>query len=297
LMTRPFESASVLVALAIAFSWERRNQARFALPWVLLGLLPFVAALLIHNASVTGCPWLAPWFLSPVERAVDFGPDPVFANAPWFQVLFYAVGPLGLPLIAWGVATDRRMRALAVALVFHWGFLWVAAGALRLDPVQSGEGSVPLLLIAVFGVTPALRWVSSTDWRGKGAPTLALALAVSLGGFNVAQIKAFHRQGAVHSVIHGLDEHLSGRAVLLVPPYTELVLTFPQFREDLGFPLQWPLPRPDWSDRLIIVPEAGTDLRALERALPGRKLLRLYRADSESGGTGIRILPAWVKWP
>lgn len=307
-ITRPFEVATLCAPLAVAEAVAsfRRGDAARTLGGVALGLALPVAAMFIHGMAVTG--GLLPPRLAGNNEVLHpylshfapaWSPDRLMerfgANLSYNLVMLalWFLGPVGLGLVAAGWGVDRLTRLLGwgVAANLALALIHDDHGLHMVGPIHYSEAAVPLTFIAAAGASRLMAAL-----RARALPTeapvgaLVMVLLLALGTFTVWNGLALRRQAAIHESVYTLvDAPALEDAVVLAPEYGQLWRSIPTFRQQGSFVFTWRRPRPDLSDRVLVlhdVPGAEPALRAL---LPGRNFYRLSR--SRSGQPELVPLP------
>jgi hypothetical protein len=140
---------------------------------------------------------------------------------------------------------------------------------------------VPLTIIALAGL---MTIKDKLERAGLSAPIFAAAvsglLVFGMGTFIAWQSRALNHQARIQSEIYNrIDGELEARgiptAVIIAPRFADVWRNIPEFRDRGTWVFEWRRPRPDLSDKYLIVqpiPDAASIFRA---KFPGRPIYRL----------------------
>ncbi|MBU8895985.1 glycosyltransferase family 39 protein [Corallococcus sp. M34] len=306
-MTRPFEIVALTAPLIITevVSAVRRKEAGRMVGGLALGLAIPLVATVIHAVVVTGGiipprlasnnevihPYLSYFkgVWSPERFWERFG-----ANFSYNLVMLalWFLGPVGLLLVASGWVLDPLSRRLG------WGVVASLAVALIHDdhglhmvgPIHYSDAAVPLTFMAVAGTVKVLALL-----RERALPTtalvgaLCLSLFLAMGTFTVWNGLALRRQAEIHEQLYSVvDDPALEDAVVLAPKYGQVWLSFPRFKQQGSFVFEWRRPRPDLSDRVLVVHDGPGVEAALRALMPERRFYRLRR--DAAGQVGLTAL-------
>jgi hypothetical protein len=295
---RPF--SAVLIALPCAIELLRRSGARHyrRLPYVLLGILPFLALFLLYDYAITGNPLLQPYpwgflelhiGLHPVsEGGVQFNLVHTSLNAV-IQLMELAQWTSPVLCVLYAAAIILKVMKLKLAFydfifpIFVLGFLlyWDAGGD-RYGPRYYLE-AYPFMVLTV--ISSASLWLSGRTRNG-------LEQALAVGAFASALIVAgvgypalayqFHRTVNARMELYDLvaREGLSNAIVIVAASTGNVLLMGPKDLTRNGI---------DLSASVLYAVDRPAQYCALSHAFPGRAIYRFTREENVGPGT-LRLL-------
>jgi hypothetical protein len=197
------------------------------------------------------------------------------------MLVIWFLGPLGVPLVALGAAVSpgARRYGWGVVILLAVGLLHNDHGIHPLGPMHYQECAVPLLVLAVFGLRHLFRRLPSA-LRPATACALLLACTAGLGVFNFWNSRAMRIQTTIHREIHGLIQGAERQpALVFAPQYFQVIRSVPKWFATSSWVFEWPRPRPDLSDPVLIVRDLA-GVRAEVRSLfPHRTAYELRLLD------------------
>jgi hypothetical protein len=193
------------------------------------------------------------------------------------------LGPLGAATVIFGTGKSKltRLLGIGVGLNLLAGLLHDNHGIHIVGPIHYSECAVPLTVIALAGLMTIKDKLAKA---GLAAPVFAAAisglLVFGMGTFIAWQSGALNHQARIQSDIYGLiDRELEVRgattAVVIAPRFADVWRSIPEFRDRGSWVFEWRRPRPDLSDKVLIVqpiPDAASIFRT---KFPGRPIYRL----------------------
>lgn len=292
---RPIETVFLFLPLGTSLVLRERRtaQGRRRLGAFALGVAGPVVLFAIHNALVTGHPFVpARFYMEGPAEAFFKGSlwDRFGANTSYnlFMLAVWFLGPLGLIAVAGGVLANRltKLLGLGVLAMLLVGLLHDNHGLHIVGPIHYSECAVPLALIAVHGLARVKGFAARAGLRPERFASLVLAaLVVGLGVFNAWEALALNRQARIQTTIYGAIEKgvaaggAQGRAVVLVPKYADTWELHPPFEKIGSWVFEWRRPRPDLADRILIVRDLPGAGPAMRTRFPDRPQFRLTRVD------------------
>jgi hypothetical protein len=295
---RPF--SAVLIALPCAVELLRRAGVKHyrRLPYILLGILPFLALFLLYDYMITGNPLLQPisWGfpklhlgLHPVsEGGVHFNLVHTSLNAV-IQLMELAQWTSPVLCIVYAAAIIWKAVKLKLAFydfifpMFVLGFLlfWDAGGA-RYGPRYYFEG-YPFMVLTV--ISAASLWLSGRTRNGVQQATavgaFASAVIIAAVGYP-ALVYQFHRTANARMELYDLvaQEELTNAIVIVASPTGSVLLMSPKDLTRNGI---------NFSPSVLYALDLPTQYCALSRAFPDRAIYRFDREGNVGAGTLQRL--------
>jgi Dolichyl-phosphate-mannose-protein mannosyltransferase len=304
LCSRPIETAFILGPLFLGlFLKEMANEKRLTIPvqGVLLGILLPMAIFLVHNQMITG------HYYFPARFTAE-GPGSTLAGGSlWnrfgsnmsynlLMLAVYFLGPLGVILVIFGAMTDRFTKFLTAGVA---ALLGVACfhdnqGIHIIGPIHYSECVVPLIIVGTCGLANIKRWLGRRRVSFRiPAACLAGTLVLGLGTFNVWQALALHKEASIQKQIYGfiessLEKNHVEKAVVIAPQFWVIWESIPEFRNIGTWVREWRKPKPDFSDRTLILFDVPRSEAALRKKFPDRVFFRL---DTQERPPFLKLKP------
>lgn len=292
---RPPETAFLALPFVLALvirAIQRSPGAINALGAMVAGGLVPVAVFVGHAWLVTGTflpPRLIPGGLITVE---------VQRGGLWFRfgansgfnllmLAIYFLGPLGIALSLVGVWVDRftRLLGLSVVSMLALGLFHHNTGIHIVGPIHYSECAIPLAILAAHGIERFRSWLAEHRLNVAGALS-ALAVAILVGSlvFNSIHLLGMRAQAAIQEDIYTHIEAAAPadqKSIVLAPHFGNIWRTFPKYADTGSWVFVWRRPRPDYSERVMILQDHPESIDAIRRAFPDRALFRLVRIREE----------------
>jgi hypothetical protein len=308
---RPFETVFLLIPVGIDILYRaiRKEMAARNLIVLLVGAsVPLIAFGLLNNA-LTGDPLLPGRFVrseSAPRKQTDFFAALKSAEVFWnrfgantnynlMMLMVWFLGPIGVVLVTFGAIYDRFTRILALGVLSHLilGLFHDNHGLHIVGPIHYSEDVVFLTIIAVHGLHVIVRRI-----RGSGfvniaafAAVLIFSLVSGMGSLGALQMKALNRQSCIQGEVYGwLEKHDLHDAVILAPEFYDIWMTsgIPEKYADTGtFVFEWRMPKPDYSDDVLILLDKKSEIQNLRKAFPDRTF---YRMAISHGPKGLMLI-------
>lgn len=292
LITRPFETGSITLPIALWECWQAvrgDRTARRALLWMLPGILVAVGAFLAYNQAVTGSA-LSPPRLSARGNLEKIALADSGLGLLWyrlgtnvgFNLLLLGVfflGPLGVAAVALG-ARDPLSRLLlaGVATSLAVAFAHDNTGVHSVGPIHYADSVVPLTLVAARGAQRAREWLAG--WAGAW-PAVVTTAVVAAGVFSAHQARSLGAQADVHARIYApFADPDTPRSVVLAQQYARYWLADPEAKALGTWVFDWRRPDPRGTDRVVIVHDLPGREDEILAAYPDRAAFRLALTDS-----------------
>jgi hypothetical protein len=293
MLTRPVESAVLLLPLAAALVWDAlrgRNDARSHFLAAILGGLGPLLLLLWYQSAITGNPFEIPRFhesasgdaLAALTLTERFGSN--LSHNLMMLCLWFA-GPFGIVLVTAGFTGDRTTVLLGsgVALLLLLALAHPYTGIHMVGPINYTEALPSLVLIAAVGASRLEEWWRSVAHDRPWLPSAALiGLLISGLWFNVQSLSGLRAQAQIHDTLVGgvereLDRLGVGRAIVLAPRYIHVWHSIPVFRERSTFVYDWPRPTPDGAGPVVFLtlPRTPAQVADALRTWPDRAIFVL----------------------
>jgi hypothetical protein len=298
-LSRPFETATLLVPLlgwaALPSPAETKSAWCGRLGWIAAGLAIPSVMFFLHNIALTGNPFLPARLCANELKNASFSGAPAFAifNDPgllWHRfgsntmynllmVSIWFLGPVGILLIALGIARDRFTRLLGFGLILHFalGLLHDDDGIHFVGPIHYADAVVPLIYLSLSGLQRGAVWLRSAAVGPVAAlGSLMVGAIVSLGLFDCVHARALREQSLIHATIYGiLDAPEYRHSVVLAPRYANVWLNVPRFRSTRSFVFEWRRTLPQFNDDVMILHDRKQTVSRLRQQFPDRQLLRI----------------------
>lgn len=290
---RPIEitTLSAPLVFGIALDLSRKKTTFREIFWILLGSLPFLFIFFSHS-------WLVTHSLIPPRHnsgiiANNFIPQSTWVrfgtNAGYnlFMLAVWFLGPLGLILVSAGVLRDSLTRRLGmgVAAGLAVGLIHDVTGIHAVGPIHYSECAVPLTVIAGYGLAHITRKLRDFGIQPFAIAMTTTALVIGLGIFNCIHAISLNRQTEIQSFSYdALEQRIppgEGSVVVLAPQFAKIWLQSPAFRETRSWVFEWRKPKPDFSDRILILNDVEGKEDEIRKAFPGRKILRMKPSPDE----------------
>jgi hypothetical protein len=295
---RPF--SAVLIALPCAVKLLREAGAAHyrRLPYVLLGILPFLALFLLYDYAITGNPLLQPMSWSFPE--LHIGLHPVSEGGVHFnlvhtslkaviQLMELAQWTSPVLCVLYAAAIIWKVTKLKLAFydfifpMFVLGFLlfWDAGGD-RYGPRYYFE-AYPFMVLTV--ISAASLWLSSRTRNGfqqaVAVGAFASALIIAAVGYPALAYQ-FHRTVNARMELYDLvaQEGLSNAIVIIAAPTGSVLLMDAKDLTRNGM---------NFSASVLYALDLPTQYCVLSRAFPGRAIYRFERERNVGPGT-LRLL-------
>jgi hypothetical protein len=288
---RPVETTALLSPLLADFAFRTlssKPRDRRPLGFFFLGAVLPLALFALYNHLVTGNFALPPRFFMEGPGDMIAGESLLNrfgANTGYnlFMLSIWFLGPLGAAAVIFGTGKSKltRLLGIGVGLNLLAGLLHDNHGIHIVGPIHYSECAVPLTVIALAGLMTIKDKLAKA---GLAAPVFAAAisglLVFGMGTFIAWQSGALNHQARIQSDIYGLiDRELEARgattAVVIAPRFADVWRSIPEFRDRGSWVFEWRRPRPDLSDKVLIVqpiPDAASIFRT---KFPGRPIYRL----------------------
>lgn len=287
---KPFEIAALTLPLLLGIALDARDDSsqRRLLLGMLAGATPSVLAVAAYDWAAHG----SIFFTGFVDNDLTYRHRHLLRAAVdpsrWWSLFggnlatnlialgVFVAGPLGLPLAYLGRSTDRTQRRLFYGVVLSFG-LAVA----RVEPVIRAAGPLPLadatIPLLLLGCAGAKRVMDLAERKGANRRSMRGGIAGYLGLglpiFVIVQSLALARHAEVQEMIYRRIDSVAPRpAVVLAPPYLEVVAALPQGASTGTWLLQWRTPHADASDPVIILADRGSARADVRRWFPDRSV-------------------------
>lgn len=306
---RPFETAFLMLPLSfdVLFRLIKKEITVKSFIVLLVGVsLPLIVFGLLNNA-LTGNPLLPgrlAWSKIKPEKRTDFLAAFKSLEVLWnrfgantnynlMMLMVWFLGPIGVVLIAFGSMFDRFTKMLSLCVVSHLflGLFHDNHGLHIVGPIHYSEDVVFLTIIAMHGLYLIVQRIKSTNLVGLRtfASILIFSLVFGMGTFSAWQMKALNEQSHIQSEVYDwIDRQDLHNAVVLAPKFYELwsMSGIPaEYAETGCFVFEWRIPKPDYSDDVLILRYEKSEIPRLRRAFPDRTFYRMI----------ITHRPKWLK--
>jgi len=288
---RPVETAALLFPLLAHFAFQTlsaKPRDRRPLGFFLLGAILPLAFFALYNHLITGNFALPPRFFMEGPGDTIAGESLLNrfgANSGYnlFMLSIWFLGPLGAAAVVFGVGKSKltRLLGIGVGLNLLAGLLHDNHGIHIVGPIHYSECAVPLTIIALAGLMTIKDKLARA---GLSAPVFAAAvsglLVFGMGTFIAWQSGALNHQAKIQSDIYGrIDGELKARgvptAVVIAPRFADVWRNIPEFRDRGTWVFEWRRPRPDISDKYLIVQPIPDAISIFRAKFPGRPIYRL----------------------
>jgi hypothetical protein len=265
-VTRPPETIALLSPLlfALAFKAKSSRETRASLGGVLVGSVPPLAAMMVHDQALGGAVWR--FGRLAVDRSVFIlrREDPFmvrFANQvphDGMLLVLFSFGLIGAVLVAFGTFVDAFTicTAAGVVLVFVMGTLHTDYGVHNVGPMHQSECVVPLCLLVTHGLFRVHEWLGKrlVDVVAIGGGAVCAAAVVFLS----VHLSELHEQTVAHHDIseflrNGTNPSDASKVVVIAPAYLRVYQSVRRYQAAGSWFNGWPRPRPDLSDDLIVL--------------------------------------------
>jgi hypothetical protein len=295
---RPFSAVLIAIPCAVKLLREAGTTHYRRLPYVLLGILPFLALFLLYDYAITGNPLLQPISWSFPE--LHIGLHPVSEGGVHFnlvhtslkaviQLMELAQWTSPVLCVLYAAAIIWKVTKLKLAFydfifpMFVLGFLlfWDAGGD-RYGPRYYFE-AYPFMVLTV--ISAASLWLSSQTRNGfqqaVAVGAFASALIIAAVGYPALAYQ-FHRTVNARMELYDLvaQKGLSNAIVIIAAPTGRVLLMDAKDLTRNGT---------NFSASVLYALELPTQYCALSRAFPGRAIYRFERERNVGPGT-LRLL-------
>lgn len=302
-LCRPVETAALGSPLLLgALNDARKNkQTSHALAPLVAGAALPLLLFALHNAAVTGHPWLPARFAAneltmpswkrPWESAQDvqlfwerFGSNGGYNT---FRLMLWFWGPIGAILAFVGASQSRFNRRLAagVVLLLLVGLSHDDPGSHVVGPIHQSETVVPLTLLATSGLARTVDWLRNKGITARPLLLSVLAVAcIAMPIFGLHHGLAVRRMTAVQEDVYGmLEQQAKAPAVVLAPRFYRIWTSADPYRKTGSWVLNWRYAKPQLDDPVLILHDGKNAVESVKKAFPKRKLYRLASQPAKDG--------------
>jgi hypothetical protein len=293
-LARPVEVAALIAPWLLhrAYRGLRGDAAALrVLAWLAAGAGLALALYLFHNLQVTGQPgvharqlYVRP-DLPPLAQleGLDLFWQRLGANTlhNLFLLIIWFLGPLGAVWVVLGQGAGRtpRLLGLGVLALLGVGLLHDDHGIHPLGPMHYQDCAVPLTVLAVYGLRRMFRHLPART-RAPAASVLVLAVGIGLGVFNAWNSIALRRQALIQrEILEAVHRAESPPALVFAPRFSRVVQSVPRYFATSSWVFEWPRPRPDLSDPVLVVHDAPGLREEIRALFPGRRAYELRLRD------------------